>query len=66
MTYLRNKFHMPSPHYSLVIAIKPKAKENMCTAAMLLFYMLYTVLKNEQKFPTFRRFITTHQLIIRD
>jgi hypothetical protein len=41
MTYLRTKFHVPSSNDSLVIAIKPKAKENVRKVAMLLFYILY-------------------------
>jgi hypothetical protein len=47
MTYLRTKFHTPSSSDSLVVAIKPKAKENVRTAAMLLFYILYTKKMNK-------------------
>jgi hypothetical protein len=56
MVYLRAKFHMPSSSNSLVIVIKPKAKENFCTAATSLFYVLEKRL--EQKLHNFQRSIT--------
>jgi hypothetical protein len=34
------KYHMPNLRGSLFIAIKPNAKENICMAAMSLFYIL--------------------------
>jgi hypothetical protein len=39
ITYLRSKFRMRNSNVSLVIAIKP-TKENIRTAAILLFYIL--------------------------
>jgi hypothetical protein len=41
MVYLRAKFQMPSFNNLLVIAIKPRAKYRIHTAAILLFYVLH-------------------------
>jgi hypothetical protein len=35
MTYLRTTFHLPDSNGSIVIGIKPKAKDNFRTATML-------------------------------
>jgi hypothetical protein len=43
MVLLHTKFHMPSSNGSLVIVVKLKAKENVRTAAMLLFYSLQKI-----------------------
>lgn len=37
VTYVHAQFHMPSSNCSTVIAVKLKAKDNFCTATMLLF-----------------------------
>jgi hypothetical protein len=39
LTYLLAQFHTPVSSVSLVIAITPKAEENLRAAAMLLFYL---------------------------
>jgi hypothetical protein len=38
MIYLRAKFHVPDLNGSLVIPMKPKAKENFRPAAIVIFY----------------------------
>lgn len=38
--YLPTKFHIHSSDGTFPIAVKMKAKENFCTATMLLFYIL--------------------------
>jgi hypothetical protein len=40
MIYLHPKFHRPSLRGLLVIIIKLKVKENICTATIFLFYIL--------------------------
>jgi alpha-N-acetylglucosamine transferase len=40
MTYLNARFHILISNGSLVIAVKQEAKEQFCTAAMLLLYSL--------------------------
>jgi hypothetical protein len=43
MLYLYTKFHMLRPNSLLVIAFEPKVNENICMAAMMLFYILQKI-----------------------
>jgi hypothetical protein len=57
-------FHAPSATGSLVTAIKPKAKEHFCTAAMLLFYFQHKSPYQRLHMPW--RFIIAHHFRIRN
>jgi hypothetical protein len=46
MTHFRTKIHMTSSSCSLVTAVKPNAKENVCVVTMLLFHIIQKYYRN--------------------
>jgi hypothetical protein len=64
MVHMCAKFHTPRYNGPLVVVIGRKAKENVRTVAMLLFYILQTHYLN--KSYIFRRSLTIHHFVTLD
>jgi hypothetical protein len=56
MLYLHTEFHIPCSNGSLVIDIKPKARNRFRAASLMLLYILKTA---ERKLRAFRALVIT-------